>query len=191
MHTADRHAKHRGQRRRQCRATHSHPERKHQHIIKYYIEKTAAKRRSHRHRRRAVIAHKRVTDMIPHKKRGKHHKDCRIFSAHCDNPVIAAQQRNHLLRHENTSQNKNTAYDQRPQQCIGKIQLRLLVPARPKDFKPNGRTDADHRADRKNQAVHRQHKIQRRNPVRPLRQRDKKSIRKNIHRNAQHPKHIL
>ncbi len=191
MCAADCHAEHRRQGCRHRSPPHSHSHRKHQYIVKHNIKQTAAECRRHRRCRRTVISDKGITNVVPHKKRRKHHKNTRVVFSDCDNPVISAKKRHHFPRHKYSDSDKNQTDHKRPEQRIGEICLGTPVIPRPENFKPDCRTDSHHGTNGKNQAIHGKHQVERRNAVRPLCHGYKKRVRQNIHRYPQHAQNIL
>ena len=191
MGAANGNAEHRRNGRCQRRAGQPQPHGEDEDVVKHHIEQAAAQRRHHGQRRVAVVADEGRHHIVAHEEGRKEQEDAGVVLAQRHDARVAAHQPQQLVRAEDARQNEGHRQNARAEDSVGKIPLSLLVALRPQDGVAGRRTEADHRADGKDEVVDRQTEVQQGHAVGARRLCDEIGVRQNIARSAQQAENVL
>ena len=191
MAAANEDAQHRRHRRCQRRAGQAEAHGEHEDIVKHHIEEAAAQRRYHRQRGVAVVADKGCDDVVAHEEGGKQQEDAGVPHTERDDLTVAAHEPQQYLGAEDSRQHEGQGEHQRPEQGVGEIAHRALVPLRPEDGVAGGRAKAQHRADGKDEVVDGQAEVEQGDAVGARRLRDEIGVRQNVAGCAQKAENVL
>ena len=163
----------------------------HENVVEHHVEQTAAQRRHHGKGRVAIIAHEGRHDVVAHEKGREHEEDAGIRDAQCHDARVAAHQPQKAPGCKDAHQQKRHTERTGAEDGVGKILLAPRVALCLEDGITGGRAQADHRADGKDEVIHRQAEVQQGDAVGARRLRDKIGIGQNVARGAQQAKDIL
>ena len=191
MAAANEDAQHRRHRRCQRRAGQAEAHGEHEDIVEHHIEEAAAQRRYHRQRGVAVVADEGCDDVVAHEERSEQQEDAGVPHTECDDLTVAAHEPQQYLGAEDSRQHEGQGEHQRPEQGVGEIARRALVPLRPEDGVAGGRAKAQHRADGKDEVVDGQAEVEQGDAVGARRLRDEIGVRQNVAGCAQKAENVL
>ena len=188
---ADGDAEHRRDGRCQRRAGQAQPHGEDEDVIEHYIEQAAAQGGHHGKGRVAVVADEGREDVVAHEEGREQQEDAGVVQAQRHNVRIAAHELQERARAERARQHERDGDQAGAEDGIGKKPLRPRLALCLQDGVPGGRTQADHRAEGKDQVVHGQAEVQQGHAVGARCLGDEIGIGQNIARCADQTENIL
>lgn len=176
---------------RKRRTEHAQSARENENVIEHDVEQAARDHAAHGNGRRTVIARERQQHVVHHKERPEAPQHAQVGRRHAERLRVRAEQARERFCKAQSAEQEQQSEQQSERRRVREYAVRLSpIVLRPRDHVLRCRAHAEHQADAVHQIVRRYGDVERRQSERARALCDKKCIRENVARNADHPQDV-
>ena len=176
---------------RKRRTEHAQSARENENVIEHDVEQAARDHAAHGNGRRTVVARECQQHVVHHEERPEAPQHAQVGCRHAECLRVRAEQPCDRLRKAQSAEQEQHAEQQPECRRVREYAVRLsLIVLCPRDHVLRCRAHAEHQADAVHQVVRRYGDVERRQSERSRALCDKKCIRENVARNADHPQDV-